>query len=96
MVQRHNAGRDSLAKRLVADLGLAANKEQRCPHWDRKKRDGSWTQARLDVVVPVAGTTHYVDITIVDALSDNPALIRQRARKDGAAAENAADDKLRK
>jgi len=38
----------------------------------------------------------YVDITVVDPLSHNAALLRQRARKDGAAAEDAADDKLRK
>ena len=50
----------------------------------------------MDVVVPIAGVTHYVDITVVDALSANAALLRQRARKDGAAAEDAADAKLRK
>ena len=44
----------------------------------------------------IAGTTYYVDLTVVDPLSDNAALLRQRARKDGAAAEDAADDKLRK
>ena len=96
LLRRHDDGRDFIAKRLHADLGLAACKEQRCPHWDRRKPDGTWTQARLDVVVPVAGQTHYVDITVVDPLSDNASLLRQRARKDGAAAEDAADDKLRK
>ena len=96
-MRRHDFGaRDLLAKRLATDLGLAARKEQRCPHWDRQKRDGSWTQARLDIVVPIASTTYYLDITVVDPLSDNAALLRQRARKDGAAAEDAADDKLRK
>ena len=46
--------------------------------------------------MPVAGQTHYVDITVVDPLSDNASLLQQRSRKDGAAAEDAADDKLRK
>ena len=97
LLRRHDVGaRDLLAKRLSTDLGLAACKEQRCPHWDRQRGNGTWTQARLDIVVPIASTVYYVDITVVDPLSNNAALLRQRARKDGAAAEDAADDKLRK
>ena len=96
LLRRHDAGRDYIAKRLSSDLGLGACKEQRCPHWDRQRPNGSWTQARLDVVVPIARLTYFVDITVVDPLSSNAALLRQRARKDGAAAEDAADDKLRK
>ena len=96
LLRRHDSGHDFVARRLSADLGLVASKEQRCPHWDHRRGNGTLTQARLDIIVAISGITYYIDITIVDALSDNAALLRQRARKDGAAAEDAADAKLRK
>ena len=46
--------------------------------------------------MPIASTTDYVDITMVAPLNDNAALLRQRARENGATAEDAADNKLHK
>ena len=58
--------------------------------------DGSTVEARLDIVDPLGNTTYYVDVTIVDALSVDTALERQRSKRNGVAACVAEDKKLTK
>ena len=70
--------------------------EQHCPWWDKTKDDGTRTEARLDIVAPLGNITSYIDVTVVDVLSTDAALERQRARRAGAAARTAEDKKLTK
>ena len=92
--RRHNALRDRLATRLAADLQLATRTEQRCPQWDTVREDGKLIEARLDIVVALGNTTYYIDVTVVDVLSTDLALERQRAKRPGIAAQTAEDKKL--
>jgi hypothetical protein len=95
--RRHNAARDLLAKRLAEDLRIPVRTEQRCPQWDRlDPKSQRIVEARLDIIVPIGETTYYVDVTVVDPLSEDSALERQRAKKPGAAAMTAEDRKLQK
>ena len=92
--RRNNAVRDRLAKRLADDLQLSTRTEQRCPQWDKIDAHGKLAEARLDIIVPMGNVTYYIDVTVVDVLSTDPALERQRANRDGAAAASAEDKKL--
>ena len=100
--RRHNAIRDKLAKSIAADLGHATHTEQRCPQWDKfdqvkfEKTGNGLVEARLDIVVPLGNTTYYVDVTVVDVLSTDAAVERQRAKRNGVAASTAEDRKLMK
>ena len=65
---------------------MVCHREQRCPQFDKRRQDGSVTEARLDIAVEVHGTSFLIDVAIVDVLSTKAALERQRARRDGSAA----------
>ncbi|CAK0790897.1 unnamed protein product [Prorocentrum cordatum] len=96
LVRRHDGSRDLVAARLVADLHAPVRTEQRCHHLDKLKPDGTMSEARLDIVVELEGTTFFLDVAIVDVLSTDSALERQRASRDGAAACRMEDEKRTK
>ena len=93
--RRHNATRDMLAKRLAQDHRIAALTEQHCPQWDQV-REGTMHEAILDIIAPIGNVTYYIDVTVVDVLSVDAALERQRAKRNGYAARAAEDKKLKK
>eukprot|EP00969_Alexandrium_andersonii_P113877 5033774-Alexandrium_andersonii.AAC.1 len=58
--------------------------------------DGSAVAARLDVVTRIEGVTYYLDVSIVDPLTDDPVLLSRRAGRDGLAAVAMEDHKRRR
>ena len=96
VVSRHNAVKDIVCRRLRGDLGVPALAEQRAPHLDRHTPTGDVQQARLDIATRIGDTTFLLDVAVVDALSTDAALLRQRAARDGLAAKAAEDRKRRR
>ena len=82
-----------MAKRLSEDLCVPCHIEQRRPRFDKRHEDGTTTEARLDIAVDLDGVTHLIDVAVVDVLSTDAALERQRAVRDGAAARMMEDKK---
>ena len=96
LLHRHDGFRDLLANRLTQDIGAPCQIEQRCPQFDRRRENGTVSEARLDIAVDLDGTSWLVDVSIVDVLSTDMALERQRAVRDGGAASGMEDKKRSK
>ena len=81
--RQHDAIRDLLCRRVAADLAAATTIEQRIAGEHEDAAEG----ARLDVAVSLPGNaTEYLDVSVVDAFSENAATEFGRARKPGLAA----------
>lgn len=82
LVRRHNGVRDLLLRRLAEHLGASTHIEQRV----ESMAGGGRREARLDVAVTVPGaTTHYLDVAVVEAYSENAGVELQRAERPAAA-----------
>ena len=80
--RRHDSVRDMLQKRLHEHPGASTHIEQRVGEMGR-----NGAVARLDVAVTIPGrTANFLDVAVVDSLSDSVGIELQRAEKPGAAA----------
>ena len=98
-VARHNRLRDWSADTHTSCTGLPAVKEQRVPEWDTVDPEtGELQAAVLDVVSSDArtGRPWFGDVVVKEAFSVDAATLRSRARRDGAAAADAAGEKRRR
>jgi hypothetical protein len=95
VVARHDAVRTWLFGLVKATLGpsAGAQEEQYVPRWDRQREDGTVERAKLDVTYVHNGRRVFVDVSVVSARSNNAALRRTRAARDGAAAAREEDSK---
>ena len=103
LLARHDRLKDWQADAYTDCTGMPCEKEQHVPQWDKVELDAETgeqlvEQAILDVATAdnQTGAPLYCDITIKCAFSDDPALLRARARRDGRAAGDAAAEKRRR
>ena len=95
----HNRIRDWAAATYTECTGLPSVTEQHVPAWDVvDPNTGEVEEARLDVATSdaVTGGSLYLDVVVKCAFSEDPALLRRRARRAGCAACDAAGEKHRR
>jgi len=95
----HDGIRDWVAETCQECTGAGAETEQRVPEWDKlNPRTGVVEEAILDVATRDArtGAPMYVDVVVTCEHSADAVRLRSRANRDGAANEEAANEKRRR
>ena len=86
--------RDLIA-RLLRDVGLRVATEEHVPAWDRRRRDGTWERARLDLRIEGGpdGGLRYADVAVTHPVSSVRRIVAANAAVDGRAA--AAEERVK-
>ena len=98
-VCRHDGVRDWACAAYKECTGLPARTEQHVPQWDDVDPEtGEVEEARLDVAASDVGTGApiYYDVVVKCAFSEDGAVLRRRARRNGLAASDGAAAKRRR